>query len=360
MSEPAAEEGVPPNDGGSESEESGFGDSDDESGAHAEEMAMMSQLAGEGSAREGYKRFLATVPLLAEMAATDLDRVADMVTAVTFADGEAIITQGEEGDSMYIVQEGNVAAEISGMVVKVYKSTEYFGEVALVRDGNTRAATVKSVGSSTCLRLGKKPFAIVLASGSIGDKIRRHVAVLLGEIEDVGSESEESGFGDSDDESGAHAEEMAMMSQLAGEGSAREGYKRFLATVPLLAEMAATDLDRVADMVTAVTFADGEAIIEQDAIGDTMYFLQAGEASVYLNQSPGNAVDRYQSGDFFGEVALSRNDLPRQATVKAAGDATCLRLGRKPFAVLLEDGKVGKQMKQHIKEKYDISAEVAA
>ena len=99
---------------------------------------------------------------------------------------------------MYILEEGSVAAEIEGVgVVKTYEATEYFGEVALVREGNTRAATVKSVGASKCLRLGKKPFAIVLSAGSCGEIMREHVARLLGE---TGDESDESGFGDSDDE----------------------------------------------------------------------------------------------------------------------------------------------------------------
>ena len=47
------------------------------------------------------------------------------------------------------------------------------------------------------LGLGKKPFAIVLSAGSCGEIMRDHVARLLGE---TGDESDESGFGDSDDE----------------------------------------------------------------------------------------------------------------------------------------------------------------
>jgi cAMP-dependent protein kinase regulator len=112
-------------------------------------------------------------------------------------------------------------------------------------------------------------------------------------------------------------------------------------------------------MVTQVTYADGDAIIEQDAIGDAMYFLQAGKAGVYLKQNPrGNAVNRYKSGDWFGEVALIRDDLPRQATIKALGSSTCLRLGRTAFSILLQDGKVGAMMKQHVKDKYKIRAKV--
>lgn len=112
--------------------------------------------------------FLASVPLLSKLPKADLERLVDMVTAVTYAEGDIIMAQGEKGDSMYILQEGKVAAEIGGTVVKEYEPTDFFGEGALVRDGNRRAATVKSVGASKCLRVGKQPFAIIQAgAGSL-------------------------------------------------------------------------------------------------------------------------------------------------------------------------------------------------
>ena len=223
-----AEEGVPPADAGAESDaSSGFGDSDDEGGgggaSGADEMMLqMAALTAESTAREGYKTFLATVPLLNSMGPTDIDRVADMVTSVAFADGDVIMRQGDEGNAMYILQAGKVAAEIESVgVVKEYASTDYFGEVALVRDGNKRAATVKSVGASTCLRLGVKPFHIVLSAGACGEMMRAHVAVLLGEgpagIAESDGDSDDdsgasSGFGDSDDEGGGDSSAVSSQS----------------------------------------------------------------------------------------------------------------------------------------------------
>ena len=172
--------------------------------------------------------------------------------------------QGDEGDAMYVLQEGKVAAEIEGVgVVKEYSSTDYFGEVALVRDGNKRAASVKSVGTSTCLRLGVKPFHIVLSAGSCGEMMRAHVAVLLGETDDGAESDASSGFGDSDDEGGDGDADMMAMAALQADSTARVGYKAFLATVPLLASLAPMDLESMAQMVTAVTFKDGDVIIEQ-------------------------------------------------------------------------------------------------
>ena len=59
-------------------------------------------------------------------------------------------------------------------------------------------------------------------------------------------------------------------------------------------------------------------------------------------------------------MALIRDDLFRQATIKAVGDTTVLKLGRKPFTILLQNGGIGEMMKLHVKEKYNIRAKVQA
>ena len=45
-------------------------------------------------------------------------------------------------------------------------------------------------------------------------------------------------------------------------------------------------------------------------------------------------VKSYAKGDFFGELALLKNE-PRAATVVAKGALTCASLGRKPFTRLV-------------------------
>jgi len=401
------------------SSESEFGESDDEDGGNAGQMALLSMHLAEQTSMDEANTFLHRVPLLQSVSETDLEKVSDMMTSVEYADGDVIMQQGDEGDAMYILEEGSVAAEIEGVgVVKTYETTEYFGEVALVREGNTRAATVKSVGASKCLRLGKKPFAIVLSAGSCGEIMRDHVARLLGE---TGDESDESGFGDSDDEEegtprlpcrfgllvrdsrlfrrpilgfadapspgvvavtnlrmrhvhpafnsiqpdgalcgaggGDAAEQMAALAMMTADSSALEANREFLATVPIINTLAEVDIDRLADMVTSVSFADGDVIMAQDDIGDAMYILQSGAAGAYLKQNPRKSVHQYSSAEFFGEIAMIRSDARRQATVKAVGEVKCLKLVRTPFSILLKDSQVGSLIKEHVKEKYGIDAE---
>jgi serine/threonine protein phosphatase PrpC/CRP-like cAMP-binding protein len=119
---------------------------------------------------------------------------------VTFADGEAIMVQGEEGDCMYIIESGAAEATIEGVndgaPVMSYATGAYFGELALrakqprcvpprdprirtvpvihqtlspkqwprpptaARTENAcrRAATVRALGEMVCMRLGRREF----------------------------------------------------------------------------------------------------------------------------------------------------------------------------------------------------------
>jgi cAMP-dependent protein kinase regulator len=56
--------------------------------------------------REQYKEFLSSVKLLEPMEAYEREKIADVLETVEFADGEAVISEGEEGDTFFIVVEG--------------------------------------------------------------------------------------------------------------------------------------------------------------------------------------------------------------------------------------------------------------
>ena len=78
-----------------------------------------------------------------------------------YEDGEVIIKQGEVGDCMYVVQQGEVevvlenpGAEIS---LSVLKRGDVFGEMALFTK-ETRSATVRARGKARVLTVDKRGF----------------------------------------------------------------------------------------------------------------------------------------------------------------------------------------------------------
>jgi len=79
-------------------------------------------------------------------------------------------------------------------------------------------------------------------------------------------------------------------------------------------------------------FAAGEAIVTQDAEGDSMFVLLKGRARVVLEPS-GQEVAVLAAGAFFGEMSMLTGDR-RTATVRALDDVTVLEIGAKNFREL--------------------------
>lgn len=104
--------------------------------------------------RERYDNFLANVPLLANSDAYERSQIADALVSETFPDGANIVTQGEAGKKLYIIEEGDAVATKNGAQVMVFSTGDYFGELALLRN-EPRAATVTAKGTCKLLSLGK-------------------------------------------------------------------------------------------------------------------------------------------------------------------------------------------------------------
>lgn len=78
-----------------------------------------------------------------------------------FSDGEIIIKQGEEGDCLFVIQQGKVAVidETDGHENKLaeLKVSEFFGEMGLF-EKDVRSCTIKAIGDTKVLTIDKKNF----------------------------------------------------------------------------------------------------------------------------------------------------------------------------------------------------------
>lgn len=79
-----------------------------------------------------------------------------------YQDGEVIICEGEEGNCMYVIQEGEVEVIILGENEKeirlaVRRQGDFFGEMAIF-DRDVRSATVRALGEARVLTVDKKNF----------------------------------------------------------------------------------------------------------------------------------------------------------------------------------------------------------
>ena len=155
--------------------------------------------------REG---FLERVPVLSALTAAERSRVADAIETKSFARGDAVVSQGEDGDAFYIVERGQAAAvmtlprrrrgasvdEMRGAAredehedesesedeaekaregvdarerdveVKLYVPGDYFGELALLTE-KRRAATVRAVSDVlVCAVVSRATFTRLMGS----------------------------------------------------------------------------------------------------------------------------------------------------------------------------------------------------
>ncbi len=101
----------------------------------------------------------------------DKERIAQVAEELEFADGELICRQGEEGDALFLIDEGCVEvvinAEEEDEVVLATLSSEagegsdyagdFFGEMSLI-DIEPRSASVRSRGSARVVRISALKF----------------------------------------------------------------------------------------------------------------------------------------------------------------------------------------------------------
>jgi len=112
----------------------------------------------------------------------------------------------------------------------------------------------------------------------------------------------------------------------------RERYENFLTKVSLLSGVDSYERSQIADALKPEIFDDGQTILRQDDFGDKFYFIEDGHA-IAEQAGKGKVMD-YASGDYFGELALIRNQC-RLATITAVGKVSVLSMNRGSYIRLL-------------------------
>lgn len=102
------------------------------------------------------------VEIFAQSDVDDLAAVAALAKEESYRAGEAIFVQGDPGDALYVIIEGEVAATRDGEVVLTFGARETFGESSLM-DGTPRINDAMATKETRVLVIDRRDFLDLLA-----------------------------------------------------------------------------------------------------------------------------------------------------------------------------------------------------
>ena len=110
--------------------------------------------------------FLKSVNLFDQIPGEQLVKVAQIAHEVEFEPGEVFITQGQPGDCLYIVVEGEADVSLQGVgVVNHIQAKSVIGEMAIL-SGEPRSATCTATDHLLALRIERQDFWILMEDRS--------------------------------------------------------------------------------------------------------------------------------------------------------------------------------------------------
>jgi CRP-like cAMP-binding protein len=104
---------------------------------------------------------LAALPVLANVPATTIRRLADRSVRRSVVAGEVIVEQGSPGDSFFLVADGRVAVIADEDRIREVQPPAGFGELALLHS-TTRTATVRAETDGALLEFPRDAFVAAL------------------------------------------------------------------------------------------------------------------------------------------------------------------------------------------------------
>lgn len=232
--------------------------------------------------------------------------------------GEVIITQGDDGDNFYIIEEGTSDVYVKGIEaitpaetegeqtheahggrVQVTGPGDSFGELALMYT-SPRAATVMARTDMVLWGVDRQTFRAIIMSATVKKR------------------------------------------SLHGE---------FLGKIPLMSTLEKLEKETIIDCMEEEKFTEGGVIIKQGDLvtsSDKFYIVTDGEVVVTQTPEGGEEKEicRLGQGAYFGELALLTNQA-RKATITAVGDVTVVSVARKVFTRVM--GPLRETLKRNMK-----------
>ena len=83
--------------------------------------------------------------------------LAPLMKEMQYEQGTVIFKEGETGDCMYIIEQGNIRIHKGNTTLAILKDKEVFGELSLL-DADTRSASATADTDCTLFKIDQEPF----------------------------------------------------------------------------------------------------------------------------------------------------------------------------------------------------------
>lgn len=280
--------------------------------------------------RKSMRELFRVHPLFESLQEDELEALADAARVVHAVPTEAIVTQGEDGNSMFLLESGRLDVEITGAdgVVRLVRTMvpgEYLGEMALLT-GEKRSATV---------RARDYPTLVELSSEHIRPFIEARSEILEAMSETAAARAERRVSGSDAVSRKEMARRMRAHLFQEPEGSdeivVQESVLDLLRRLPLLSPLSQEEVAALAERAECRTVAGGTIIVRQDSRGSSLFAVLAGRVAVYhVHRGKRRKIGTIADGEVFGEMALMTGER-RSADVQADGDCTVVEISRSDF-----------------------------
>eukprot|EP00747_Dinoflagellata_sp_TGD_P103114 gnl/TRDRNA2_/TRDRNA2_168865_c1_seq2.p1 gnl/TRDRNA2_/TRDRNA2_168865_c1~~gnl/TRDRNA2_/TRDRNA2_168865_c1_seq2.p1 ORF type:complete len:426 (+),score=121.02 gnl/TRDRNA2_/TRDRNA2_168865_c1_seq2:73-1350(+) len=228
--------------------------------------------------------------LFQSLETADLDTVILAMKERNEESGVRIIQAGDDGECLYVVESGtcDCTKMIDGAekVVKTCTAGDVFGELALLYNCPRAASCDVKDSASICWQLDRETFNHIVKEAAT---------------------------------------------------KRRSKYDEFLKTVSLLSSLDQYERSQIADGLKPEIYKKGDVIVKQDEPGNMFYIIE--EGNLYASKTfPGEGARRvmdYKPGDYFGELALLKNQPRAASVIVESAEAKVLALSRNSFTKML-------------------------
>jgi CRP-like cAMP-binding protein len=221
-------------------------------------------------------------PLFSSLDAASLKLLIERVKLVRLDAGQDLFKQGDPGDALYVVSEGEVAAVVDGREVGRLPEGSFFGEIAIVTE-QPRSATIRAVASSDVLAIDRVTISDLIEASP--DVLKTLLRFMRDRLLDT-----------------------------------------LIATNRLFAPFSGEDRRTLAGRFKFLEVEAGAKLVDQGKRAPGLFVILAGRVDVLLD---GKTIANLSAGDLFGEMSLLHG--AAVASIVATARSYLIQLPRSDF-----------------------------